>query len=191
MRNVDWDAVQENDGTFDNPVPGGYVAKICRVEDVEDREYLLIEWDFSEGAFKGFNEDTFSRAGFWPTRLFRSYKPKALGFFKAFKTALEESNPGYHFREDELNALVGKRFGVVLAEEEYIKSNGARATRLYVAQTRSLRAIKEGDYTVPDKKLLPSDQRDTHRATDPVPVSATGFDEGGFAEVEDDGELPF
>ena len=87
--------------------------------------------------------------------------------------------------------LVGKRFGVVLAEEEYIKSNGARATRLYVAQTRSLRAIKDGDYTVPDKKLLPSDQRDTHRATDPVTVSATGFDEGGFAEVEDDGELPF
>ena len=96
MNKINWDEVQEA-SEFDNPKPGAYIATICRVEDVEEKEYLLIEWDFAEGTYKGNNNDTFARAGFWPIQLRRSYKPSALGFFKSFKTALEDSNPGYRF----------------------------------------------------------------------------------------------
>ena len=79
MNKINWDEVQEA-SEFDNPKPGAYIATICRVEDVEEKEYLLIEWDFAEGAYKDNNRDTFARAGFWPIQLRRSYKPSAWAF---------------------------------------------------------------------------------------------------------------
>lgn len=153
MRQFNWDEIQEMD-EFDNPTPGAYVAKICNVEDFEDKEYLRIEWDFAEGTYKDNNQETYDRAGFWPIVLIRSYKPKALGFFKVFKTALERSNPGYQFRENELRQMVGKRIGVVLGEEEYNKNDGSIGTRLYVDKTISLDAYQKGDFQIPKKKLL-------------------------------------
>lgn len=178
MKKIDWNNVQEiREDESMGPVPGGYAAKIVSVEDREDKEYLRIEWDFADGEFKGHNAETFQRAGFWPCSLIRSYKPKALGFFKAFKTALEESNPGYKFDEMNVQGMVGKYIGVVLGEEEYVKNNGAIGTRLYVAQTRSGKAIREGDFKVPEIKRLAQQ----HAAA----VTAPAF------ETIDDNELPF
>lgn len=158
MKAVDWSAIEaKEEGIYSDPAPGAYVAVICGVEDKEDKKYLLIQWDYAEGEYKGDNQDTFDRAGFWPAKLFKSYKPKALPFFKAFKTALEESNPGYQFRADQLQAMVGRRFGVVTGEEEYQGNDGTVKKRLYVAQTRSLEAIRKGDYTVPALKKLKGD----------------------------------
>ena len=186
MNRINWDAVQETDG-FDNPKPGGYIAVICRVEDFEEKEYLLVEWDFAEGSYKGNNRETFERAGFWPIQLRRSYKPSALGFFKAFKTALEDSNPGYRFDEFNLRDLVGRRFGVVLGEEEYIKNNGDVGTRLYVYQTRSIQRIQQGGFKVPDLKRLQGHRKTAdafHSAAAPIPQD--------FAPLEDDDpEIPF
>lgn len=177
MRKVNWDGVQEAEG-FDSPAPGAYIAVIRNVEDREDREYLRVEWDFAVGRYKGANRDTFDRAGFWPTALIRSYKEKALGFFKAFKTALEASNPGYAFREDRLDDMIGKRLGVVLGEEEYVGGDGTVKKRLYVAQTRSVAAIQKGDFRVPALRRLPPSP------AAPAPSPAPAF-------PEDDGELPF
>lgn len=158
MNKINWDEVQEA-SEFDNPKPGAYIATICRVEDVEEKEYLLIEWDFAEGAYKDNNRDTFARAGFWPIQLRRSYKPSALGFFKSFKTALEDSNPGYRFDEFDLRDMVGRRFGVVLGEEEYTKNTGEVKARLYVYQTRSIQAIQKGDFKVPELKRLAENRK--------------------------------
>lgn len=156
MRNIDnWDAIEERqEGEFVRPVPGGYIAVIVNVEDVEKKEYLKVEWDFADGEYKGYNAETFNSAGFWPTALIRSYKEKALGFFKAFKTSVEMSNPGYAFDCAKPQALAGKGIGVVLGEEEYVKGNGDIATRLYVYQVRTVKAIKEKDYKVPELKRL-------------------------------------
>ena len=180
MKNINWDNITEA-GEFNNPVPGGYAARITRVVDDEPREFLKIEWDFADGEFKGYNADTYKRANFWPSSCIRSYKEKALPFFKAFKTAVEKSNPGYTFRNDP-QSLVGKFIGVVLGEEEYEKNNGDIGTRLYVDQIRSGQAIREGDFKVPDKKFL-------KRANTP-PVAAPGVD---FAPLTDeqDAQLPF
>lgn len=156
MRNIDnWDEIQERkDGEITLPAPGGYVARITSVEDHEDREYLRIEWDFTEGEYKGSNLATFTRAGFWPTALFRSYKMNAIGFFKGFKTCVETSNPGYTFRTSDVHGLEGKLLGVVLGLEEYRRNNGTVGTRLYVAQTRSVQAIRNRDFQTPELKRL-------------------------------------
>lgn len=183
MRKVNWNDIQETEG-FDNPAPGAYIATICKVTDNEEKEYLRIEWDFAEGNYKGNNQDTFDRAGFWPITLIRSYKEKALGFFKAFKTALEDSNPGYTFREDDLNGMVGRKIGVVLGEEEYTSRDGDVKTRLYVYQTRSLDAIRKGDFKVPELKRL------TNKPAAPA-AWPSGGNYGSFAELPDKGNLPF
>lgn len=154
-QDINWDAIQERQpGDYNNPEPGGYAAVITRVKDDEAKQCLFIEWDFADGQYQGANRETFERAGFWPTILCRSYKDAALGFFKAFKTAVEASNPGYAFSAKDVQALTGKRVGLVLGEEEYRKNSGEVGKRLFVHQARSLKAIREGDYKVPELKPL-------------------------------------
>lgn len=178
MKNVNWDTVQDE---VRRPAPGGYAVKITRVEDMEDKEYLRIEWEFADGEFKGANKETFTAFGFWPYSFVRSYTDKALRFFKGFKTAVENSNPGFVFTNDP-QSLVGKFIGVVLAEEEYVSKTGEVKTRLYVAEQRSGKAIREGDFKVPElKKLDPSKLQNSNAYTAPT---LTPID-------EDDGDLPF
>ncbi len=179
MRKVNWNNVKEAED-FPRPAPGGYLAQIVGVEDVEDKEYLRIGWDFAEGDLAGSNRATYDRAGFWPTPLFQSYKEKALPFFKAFKTALEESNRGYQFQEDHLARMTGMYIGVVLGEEEYRSNDGTVKTRLKVVQTRSVQAILDGDFKVPPRKKLAERAAPT-AADGPLPWD----DDGG------DGPLPF
>lgn len=192
MKRIDWDNVQEANG-YDNPSPGAYIAVICSVEDNEQKEYLRISWDFAEGEFKGNNRETYDRAGFWPIQLIRSYKPKALGFFKAFKTALEESNPGFRFDEFNLSAMVGKRLCVVLGEEEYQGNDGSIKTRLYVYQTRSLDAYRKGDFKVPDMKRLNDGSKPPAQSWNPVSsLSSASSVPDSFSDLsDDDEELPF
>ncbi len=182
MKKQNWDNVQEAT-EFERPVPGAYIARIVSVEDNEENEYLKIEYDFAEGKFKGYYAELYKAKAFWGGNFIRSYKEKALPFFKAFKTCLEVSNRGYFFDEDHLDAMCGKMLGIVLGEEEYQKNDGTVGKRLYVAQVRSIKSIETGDYKVPElKKLAPATAGD---------YAAAKFG-GGFAELnDDDGELPF
>lgn len=185
MRNIEnWDAIEEKqEGGFKNPPPGGYAVCIVSVKDDEDKECLKLDWDFTTQPWIGFNEETFKRVGFWPTTLFRSYKESALGFFKGFKTAVEESNPGYVFDCNNPLGLQGKLIGVVLGEEVYISKKGERRTRLYVAQVRSVQAIKDGDYEVPElkDKTGGAAQNSTNNAPAANP----------FAQLDEDEKLPW
>ena len=117
--------------------------------------------------------------------LCKSYKPTALRFFKGFKTAVEMSNRNFVFNNDP-QSLVGKYVGVVLGEEEYRAKDGTIKTRLYVAETRSGKAIRDNDFKIPELKRL--------TATSAVPTPATAAPAYGtnFAMLEDDdAELPF
>lgn len=190
---VDWSTITPMEpGDFNNPAPGGYPAVILRVEDKEDKQYLEIQWDFPSGPYQGANQETFSRAGFWPITLRRSYKDNALGFFKAFLTALEESNPGYRFDSRNISGLVGKRMGVVLGEEEYQKRNGEIGERLYVYQVRSLAAIQSGDFKVPELKCLDAKKPSGGSAPAFPPPPAQSYGGSGFSYMDGgDGDLPF
>lgn len=180
MKNVNWNEVQDD---IRRPVPGGYAAKITEVIDNEDKEYLLIRWEFADGEYKGCNQETFDAFGFWPIAFVKSYKEKALRFFKGFKTAVEESNRNFVFKNDP-QSLVGKYMGVVLGEEEYLDKEGNLKTRLYVDQVRSGKAIRDGDYKVPDLKKLP--------AGSAAPATAYASAANNYAVLtDDDAELPF
>ena len=180
MKNVNWDNVQDE---IRSPKPGGYAARITRVEDVENKEYLRIEWEFADGEFKGVNQEVYDAFGFWPLAFICSYKQKALRFFKGFKTAVECSNPRFIFNNDP-QSLVGKFVGVVLGEEEYLSKKGEVKTRLYVAEKRSGKAIRDGDFKIPELKKL-------------APAAAAGASPsfpaaGSYAAItDDDAELPF
>ena len=181
MRRIDWNNVQEQ-GDFTPITPGGYIAAITEVEDNEAKEYLMICWDFVEQPYRGRNTQTHKDLGYWPMRFPRSYKESALGFFKAFKTQLEKSNPGFQFREDRLDDLRRKYIGVVLGEEEYIANDGSVKTRLAVRSTRSVDAIRSGDFKVPSLKTLQNGAK-----------AYGGDTPSGFTDLSDepDDKLPF
>lgn len=179
MKNVNWDEVQDD---IPRAKPGGYIAKIMAVEDDEQKECLKICWEFYEGELKGTNQATYDSFGFWPMLMVCSYKPKALRFFKGFKTAVEMSNNNFVFRNDP-QTLVGKVVGVVLGEEEYLAKDGSVKTRLYVAEKRSGQAIRQGDYKIPALKKL----KNTGSGTGSYAAPASDF-----VQLDDDDEdLPF
>lgn len=155
MRKVnDYEITEPNlGGSFEKLEAGGYVCRITRVEDVPEKEYLKIEFDITDGPRKNWFADIHARAGFWGGKMIRSYKDSAVGFFKGFMTSVENSNPGYKWAWSE-HSLEGKYVGLVLAYEEYTGNDGSIKERIYVAQNRSVDAIKKGDFTVPALKKL-------------------------------------
>lgn len=175
MKNINWDNVEEA-REYERLAPGGYICKITAVEDVGKNEYLRIEFDVDEGKFKGYFLDLYKSKGFWGGTFYKSYKESALSFFKAFKTSVEESNPGYIFDNDE-STLVGKRVGLVLAEEEYKGNDGKIKTRLYVDRARNVESIRKGDFKIPEKKMLPKDyQQPSYQSADNLPDEELPFD---------------
>jgi hypothetical protein len=156
MRKVnEYEGAEANQGgSFERLLAGGYICRITRVEDMPEKEYLKVEFDIAEGKHRQWFAEIYSRAGFWGGHFVRSYKGSAIGFFKGFITAVENSNAGYTWTWAE-QSLVGKSIGLVLAYEEYIsQKDGSVKERLYVAQSRSIDAIKKGDFTIPGLKRL-------------------------------------
>lgn len=152
MRDLDLTNVEEAT-EYPRLKAGGYVAKIVRVDDVSDKEYLKIYYDIAEGEFKDYFKDLANKFNNWNGTFIRSYKEKALPFFKGFITAVEQSNRAYKFDNDE-SKLVGNGVGIVLSEEEYESKTGEVKIRLVVSKLTSVEKIKKGDYEVPKIKEL-------------------------------------
>ena len=155
MKNIDLTNVQEAED-FERLAPGGYICVIKTVEDVPDREYLRIEFDIAAGDHAGFYQRTYESSGYWLGSTIRSYKDSALRFFKSFITAIENSNPGYHWNNDE-STLVGKKIGLVLSEEEYRSKKGEVKMKLVANGCHSIQKITSGEYKVPALKKLKDD----------------------------------
>lgn len=183
MKNINWDDVQEASENS-RLAPGGYICGIVAAEDFPQKEYLRIGFDIAEGDQKNYFRQLRERLDLdsWPFdgSFIRSYKEKARPFFKAFLTSLELSNRGFKFNNDE-RALTRKLFGAVLGEEEYLSNDGKLKTRLYVYQIRSVKAIRDGDFKVPELKKLKS------QASINNPAPAADFP----LLEDDDAELPF
>jgi len=161
--------------TFGNIPAGAYVCEIKSVTDVPDREYLLIEYDIAEGDYIGCFSERAERWDSWPSsgKMYWSYKQTALGMFKARIQAVERSNAGYTFNDDE-NTLVGKRVGLVLCEEEYRNNNGGISTRI-----KADRAIPVEDAP---KTAAPAVKR---------LKGEDGLQAGVFTEISDTEDPPF
>ena len=202
MKKIDLENVQEFT-RFKNPV-GGFICEIKTVEDVADREYLKIGYDIAEALsedqkeFVGMYAKRKAERDFdYPTTVV-SYKENSLPFFKGFVTALENSNKGYKWDNDE-NKFVGKKIGFVIGEEEYEgrDKNGMPKVkvRTYVAERHSVQAIKDGDFEVPEFKKL--SQPVVDRPVNPfeqnvnsTPIAPDLIESGGFEAVDDD-DCPF
>lgn len=170
-------------GEFQRLPAGGYVARITAVEDADDKLYLRITFDIAEGQFKAFYSDEWSKDHPYAHQFVRSYKETALGMFKGFLKAIDESN-GTQFeaqaekglREQE---LVGKVVGIIIGYEEYMSNRGELQQRTRVTGVRSVDVIREGRFNVPELKRLENRPQD-------APVSPVE----GFHGVRD-ADLPF
>lgn len=158
---------------------GVYGVRITNVVDNPDKEYLEIYCDIVKGEYANYFK-TLVDSGFKDSsRSIRSYKTNALPFFKAFITAVEKTNQGYHWDWDE-KKLIGKNVIAIFGEEEYLDNEGNVKIATRVAEFRSIEAYNEGKLKAPELKKLPAE------AKEPDPVVE-------FAYTEDDlnSELPF
>lgn len=154
MKNIDLTNVEaQQSGEFERPQAGGYIIQLGAVVDEPVKEYLRISYDIAEGKFKGYYTDMYQRTGYDLPKFIRSYKEKALGFFKAFIDAVEASNPQYKWNNDE-RTLSRLYVGCVLREEEYINRSGELKTILKPDVFLPVLDIKSGRFEVkPCKKL--------------------------------------
>lgn len=154
-----YEEIKASNGEYLNPEVGGYVCVITAVKDVPKDEntgkgdYLQIEYDFDEGDFEGYYTDLFRSKGFWGAKFIRSYKEKALGMFKHFIDVVSECNKGFAWDWNETK-LVGKRFGAVLAKEEYQKNDGSIGERLYIKDIKTVEQIHKGEFKIPATKKI-------------------------------------
>lgn len=163
---------------------GGYVVKITGVHDeaADDKQYLKVCYDIAEGPEAGRYKDIDPKDNNanWRCSFIRSYKETALGMFKAFIMAIDETN-GTKFGEaieggfDE-QKLVGRYLGVVFGYEEYEANDGNVKERLYVKSCMSADRIRTGDYKVPALKKMKAAAKN-----DPIP---------GFTALTDS-DIPF
>lgn len=182
MKHFNWNEIEAPKG-FERLPAGGYVCGITAVEDKPQKEYLYFEFDIAEGEYKNRFRELYEARGFWGAHFIKSYKEKALGFFKKMLTAFEGSNKGFIFRDDE-KELRRKLIGLVLGYEEYIGNDNTVKQRIYVADFLPADDIRAGRFDVPELKRL-SDE-DTDRLGD------TGTSDP-FKGIVDDGDddLPF
>lgn len=166
-------------GEFKRLPAGGYIAKITAVEDKADKEYLNITFDIAEGEFKGFYSDDWGKDHPYAHSFVRSYKDKALGMFKGFLKAVDASNSTQFEKQAEKGLpeqnLVGQVIGVLIGYEEYRTNRGEIGQRTRVTGTRSVQAIRDGNFKVPDLKRLGEEPT----TNSPVP----GFDQLNEAEL--------
>lgn len=156
-------------GEFERLAAGGYVIKITGVQDADDKQYLKIVYDIAEGPERGRYASEEPENDFRHSFI-RSYKEKALGMFKAFIRAVDESN-GTKFDEQiekgfAEQQLTGKLLGVVFGYEEYEANDGTVKERLRVASVMGADRIRKGEYKVPELKKL---QTSTPASASPVP----------------------
>lgn len=170
-------------GEFERITPGGYICVIQNAkEEVNNGHYqLAIAFDIAEGDLAGYYRRRFDRfGGKWPA-VFRQNvvdrNDQCSPFFKGMITAIEESNPGFTFQFEDEKCLVKKRFGAVFAEEEFVSRDGEVKTAVKCVQIRSVAAIRNGDFKVPEKKILSPTALPSSTAVD-----AYGFTETTMAE---------
>lgn len=157
MKNINWKEVEAaRPGEFNRLPAGGYICQITAVEDEPSKEYLKIEFDIADGEFKGYYRSLYKNKSFWGGNFIKSYKTKALGFFKHMLECIEKSSRGFKandFNGDE-RQLVGKFVGLVIGYEEYVGKDNKVKQRIYIDAFRTASEIKNGEFDVPELKAL-------------------------------------
>lgn len=175
------------------------VAKVKQavVKSTDYGDQLCILFDIAEGDYAGFYKEDFDRQMPKPGEekkwkgLLRLFLPTNDGSekdewtkstLKGMATAFEKSNPGYQWNWDE-KSLAGKLIGILFRDEEW-EWNGKAGWAKRPFRAISVESVREGSFTVPNKKAL---NRETN-----IGYTAGYSEPNTFATVDDpDEELPF
>ncbi|MBP3464092.1 MAG: hypothetical protein J6K45_06405 [Clostridia bacterium] len=176
-------------GEYEVLEPEGYICKVisAKVETSQNgNEMLVIAFDVETGEHKGIYKRRFDEAVKanndpntkikWPNNGIHRImlnNDKAAGFLKGFMTSVESSNSNFKWDWDE-KKLKDKLFGGIFGEEEYEKNDGSIGTSTKLRWIRSVQAIEDGKYKIPDPKKL-----NKSNVNSP------------FNEDDDDDDLPF
>lgn len=198
-KNKDYDSTQNfGDGRKSLP-KGGYVCKLKKAEEMQSRsgkDMVHIAFDIAEGEYESYFMDLFNsrkeRAEMpsnvkYPFEgqmwiMVNDYKDdsKTSRKFKGFCTALEDSgttvwSPKGEFLVDKIK---GAMIGIVYQNQEQ-EYQGETYWRAIPWACRSVSAIREGDFFVPDDKPLVTESMTENEDID-----------ANFTPIEDD-DLPF
>ena len=148
-------------GDYETLEPTGYICIIVGAK-VEEKDYghlMRIAYDIVEGEHKEFYKRMFERKkennseAKWPGMYYQTVKSDGLGYFKGFIQAVEQSNSGYKWNWDE-KKLIGKLFGGLFGEEEYLGNDNKVKTSVKCRYVKPVETIRSGDYKVPEIKRL-------------------------------------
>lgn len=158
-------------GEFPRMGAGGYVVMVQAVrtqgEDnyhhpinyVKDKQYVKLIYDVIEGEHAGRFSDAYwaGENKDYAHCFYLSWKN--LGAFKGAIQAIDESNnPGFDgfaaADAEQWGLFIGKKFGIVVGEEEYQANDGSVKTRLTLPCIKSVQDIHDGKFRIPALKKL-------------------------------------
>lgn len=158
-------------GEYERLKAGGYICKIITAKEEKSRSgnrMLTIFLDIDEGENKGFfmkryeelkkeNLDPNVKVKYPSGGIYHQMiegNDKAVNFLKGLMTSLEASNTGFRWDWDE-KKLAGLRCGAIFGEEEYEKLDGSIGTSTKVKFIRTVKAIQDKNFKIPEIKKLP------------------------------------
>ena len=159
-----YEEAQAITGEYERINAGGYIGKIISAKEEKSKSgkrMLVLALDIVEGDKKDFFRNRFNDNSSpdkkWPAgAIYRQMLEgeKAAGFLKGLMTSLEASNDGFKWDWDE-KKLVDLKCGAIFGEEEYEKMDGSVGTTTKVKFIRTIKAIQDGNFKVPELKKLP------------------------------------
>lgn len=159
-----YDNVAPITGEYEKLEAGGYICKIVSAKEEKSKSgkrMLVLALDILDGDKKDyfkkrFDENTSPDKKWSAGAIYRQMLEgeKAAGFLKGLMTSLEASNDGFKWNWDE-KKLKDLKCGAIFGEEEYEKMDGSIGTSTKVKFIRTIKAIQDGNFKVPELKKLP------------------------------------
>lgn len=175
---ANFDSINENGASRKLPM-GAYVAIIKDVEDVTDKQYLQINYDIAEGAYKGIALDTYEAWGRWSHSFRLYYTEKAMWRFKKFIVRCEKTN-NFTFDWSNPKCLINKGIGLVIGFRQYYSNrDGDLKEALDVQDFVTANDVREGNIPNEPKVVAPKNA--------PPPIDTTPAVDFDVSESE----LPF
>lgn len=171
---------------------GAYIGKIVKTRLVEDKNYLEMLIEVTEGEHKGFYKKDFEaqKGGKFEAKYkgrMIYYVPKndgseldklTISKFNGMLAAVEHSNDGYKWNWD-TDSLAGRKIGFIVREAEF---NGNVFTE--PGMIISVGRVEKGDWTEM-KRRVPKGEASAANAANAAPST------GAFADSDTDDDLPF
>lgn len=159
---------------------GGYIIKITSVKNDAEAQRLVYLFDIAEGPKAGYFKDEKEE---FRHRFYAYYTPKALGFFKSFIKAIDDTNGTNYDATVETTGLdetqlIGKTVGAVIGYQEYKATDGYIKQRPDVTLYTTAERIRANDFEVPPLKKVQDDTPDLEAIPE------------GFTALSDDA-IPF